>query len=269
MGKETLEERVKERTNTLLEIQSKLIESEKTTVYSNLVIGVSHEMNTPLGNSITLLTFVISKIKKLKEKYDNQTLKASDLETFISSTEEASNKMKFSLEQMVHIINIFKSLDVTSSLNRMSTFNVYQLIKSVITFVKVEHNFKNIEFVIKCDESIEIESYFDALFQVVYSLVENASLHGFNEKIGGFVEVEFIENIGDYKIIVTDNGLGIEDDIRSKIFDYFFSKDHSLGTGLGLNRVYNLVTFLLDGKLNLESHPGKGTKIIVSWHKNL
>ena len=57
--------------------------------------------------------------------------------------------------------------------------------------------------------------------------------------------------------------------IRSKIFDYFFSKDHSLGTGLGLNRVYNLVTFLLDGKLNLESHPGKGTKIIVSWHKNL
>ncbi len=280
MANETLETRVESRTNelentkkyleeTILNLnatQNQLIEIEKNTVFSNLVIGVSHEMNTPLGNSLTLVTYSIAELEKMENKYKTKTLAMSDLNSYITNTSQANKQIKQSLDNIVRIMNIFKSLDAKNSLNKISTFKINDLFKSSITFLS-DKTKADITYKISCDPDFEIESYFDALFQIVFSLIENALVHAFKNRTGGNIDLEFIELEDKYRISISDNGIGIDEITKSKMFDYFFSSDHRIGSGVGLNRVHNIVSAVLKGNVDIESEINKGTKVIITWNK--
>jgi len=100
---------------------------------------------------------------------------------------------------------------------------------------------------------------------VITNLVLNALIHGFEGREQGRILIQAEElDSGHLQLIVEDDGVGMREDVRRRAFDPFFTtKMGSGGTGLGLNIVYNIVTGVLGGHIELSSAPGQGSRFVI------
>jgi predicted ATPase/signal transduction histidine kinase/tRNA A-37 threonylcarbamoyl transferase component Bud32 len=267
----TLEQKVADRTRELSNAlenlqttQGQLIESEKMASLGSLVAGVAHEINTPVGNSITAASLLVSRTTSFTTDFEGGNLKKSALKTYLDTMAEGTKLIFTNLERAGELIKSFKQVAVDrSSLDRRK-FPVVDYVREVLISLKPQLKTTQHTVSVKGDEEIILDSYPGALSQVITNLVVNSLHHGYNGNEAGKLEFEIGKNGDRLILLYKDDGCGISPENLDKIFEPFFTTARDRGgSGLGLHIVYNLVTQTLQGKITCKSTVGEGTKFVL------
>ncbi|MGB3366542.1 MAG: ATP-binding protein [Acidaminobacteraceae bacterium] len=261
----TLEEQI----GLLKQTQNQLIESEKMASLGSMVASRAHELNTPLGICVTL----ISNLKldttihqnNFKENKLTRKLVREYIEDVYTTTEIFDNN----LNNMLDLVNRFKMLSSDRDYNNEQYINLNSYIDIQMKSLTPELKKSKHTYSISCDENLKIYIDPSVLSQVIRNLTMNSIIHGFENMESGKININIIEQSKHMIIVYSDNGEGIPTSIRDRVFDPFFTtKRNQGGTGLGLSIVHSSVTKTLGGELILDSEPGKGVKYTIKLPKN-
>ena len=251
---------------TLRQAQSELVESEKLASLGRLVAGVAHELNTPLGNALTVVSSLDDRYKELETSLAaNAPLRRSTLVDLVRDTRRGQDILQRNVQKAADLVRDFKQVAIDQTTDLRRDFELAQVVEDVL--VMVEPSFKHTPFAIDTDlcPGLAMSSYPGSLGQVLTNLLMNALLHGFEGMPSGRVRVQCARvSDTEAELRVSDNGRGMEDSVRRRIFDPFFTtKLGTGGSGLGMHIVHNLVTNVLGGQIEVRSQPGQGTTMLV------
>ena len=282
-----LEAELKARLKEIQETQKHLIQSEKMSALGQMVAGIAHELNTPIGyatNNMLIIRDRFRNISSLLRKaleahdciYSNQLEQAfakmqevahspngtiAELDETIRRTDRLFAGVSSGLEQMV---NLVKSMRNFSRLDEaeMKKADINEGLRSCLLMIGHQFKDKNIELTTEYGDIPMVDCFPAQLNQVFLNLISNA-IHAVEEKTEGKIHVSSSLEEGYVVVRVKDNGKGIPKHIQDKIFDPFFTtKPVGKGTGLGLSICYNIVQ-KHKGQLYFETTEGVGTTFIV------
>lgn len=249
-----------------------LAENEKMAALGTLVAGVSHEINTPLGVSLTGITHLHDQTEKIKKAFKNDLLSIEELEAYLQLQTETSELITHNLQQAATLINNFKQIAIDQSQTDFRKINLRNYISETLTSLKPSFKHSAIETRFDCENDIEITTYPGAISQILNNLVINSVQHAFADNRSGYISIQVMKDeIGQQVILrISDNGSGMDEHTRQHMMEPFFTTARSKGgSGLGMNIVYNLVTHSLKGKIKIESTPDQGTDIFITLPLNI
>ncbi len=267
---ELLEQRVAERTgqltdtiNTLARTQQELIQSEKLAALGNLVAGIAHELNTPVGNSVMAASKLKADIRLLDQQLSNGLTK-KDLQNFISQGATSSDIMERNLLRAAGLISSFKQVAVDQTSLQRREAALADIVQDVMLMLQPTIRKSGHQVQLELPRhTILLNTYPGPLEQVLINLIQNALLHAFDTP-GGMVILSAEQQDSRLLLKVSDNGKGIPAALHSKVFEPFFTTRLGQGgSGLGLSLVHNMVTGILKGQINLDSTLGKGSSFSV------
>jgi signal transduction histidine kinase len=248
------------------ETQRYLIETERLAALGGLVAGVSHEINSPVGISLTVASTLAHRCAAFSDQIASGPVRRSLLADFTESCREAANQLVANLERAGELIQSFKQVAVDRSLADRRSFDLKLVTEQIVASVRPGLPKSRGSLVLEMQSDITLDSYPGAYGQVLTNLIFNAVTHGFANGPGGHVRIK-AHRVGTEQVEVTfsDDGCGIPEDVQRHVFDPFFTTRRAQGsTGLGLYIVHNLVTQQLGGRIALHSAPGKGTTISMT-----
>lgn len=274
-----LEETVAQRTQALKEANSELIqtleklhqfqrqmvENEKMASLGDMVAGVAHEVNTPIGLGVTASTMMLDRLAAIKGDFENKTLKASSLEKFIAESEENLNIIYRNLNRSAELISSFKQVAVDQSSEIARVFTFQQLMEEVLLSLRPRLKPLAHKIHIDCDLTKAVEAKAGPLNQILINLIMNSIIHGFENIEQGNINIHAdLEPNNLLRITYKDDGKGIPEHLRNRIFDPFVTtKRGQGGSGLGMHLVYNLVTQALNGTISLSTEEGEGVEFVI------
>ena len=263
------ENELKKTIKTMEELQNEVVQSEKMASLGQLVAGVAHEINTPIGISLSVASNLSHISGGFKEKLDAGTLKKTDLLDYVQDSVETSQLLLANLQRAAELIQSFKKVAVNQSSEILQSFNLKDYINDIWRSLAPEFRKNKTTFELHGGDDITLNTYASAFSQVIINLTMNAMIHAFGgpEGNGGNILISITPDPEHDMVTLhfADNGAGIPTENLPKIFDPFFTtRRGSGGSGLGLNIVYNIVTQKLGGKLRVESEIGKGTTFILN-----
>ncbi len=251
----------------LKETQQSLVEAEKMASLGSLVAGVAHEINTPIGISVTASSFLDELIQDFEKHVAEKKLSRNYIEHFISQQKDSSQMIQNNLQRASRLISSFKRVAVDQSSKAAYTFNARENLEQVITTLKHQLKFIDHNIHIDCEPTLEIYSYPGELTQIYTNLIQNSLIHGFEEDWQGEkkISIKVYQNESNQLVIdYQDTGKGIPKNILDKIFDPFVTtKRGSGGSGLGTHIIYNLVVQLMKGSIVCESDVGQGARFLI------
>lgn len=248
----------------LQQTQEQLIEQEKLAALGSMVAGVAHELNTPLGNGLMMVSALQEQLLDFNDKM-RSNLQRADLVTFLEDVREASTVIARSVTSAADLVSSFKQVAMDRTTAQRRVFDLHntshEIIATMINQIKIAGH--QIELLIP--GNIEMNSYPGPFGQVVSNFINNALLHGFEGRVQGKMRLSARQLVeGRVQIKFEDNGVGIGQADLKRIFDPFFTtKMGQGGSGLGLSISYNIVTSLLNGTINVESDVKNGTCFIL------
>ncbi|MFE1597960.1 sensor histidine kinase [Methylobacterium sp. ID0610] len=254
----------------LRQTQADLIQAEKLASLGQLVAGVAHEINTPLGIALTTATLVRDEAREFHTLAASGQLSRSRLTSFIDRVQEGSHLLTANLGRAADLVHSFKqvAVDRISDERRRIALHTWldELLRSLGPLLRKGGH----RIMLRAGAESEIDTYPGALAQVITNLVTNAVVHGFAEGTPGSITVTATREEGWVRIEVADDGRGIAAADRERIFDPFFTTARHRGSsGLGMHIVYNLVTGRLQGRIAIESREGEGTRVRVEFPAEL
>ncbi len=275
-----LEQRVKQRTNrleqanqqleqafaALKEMQADLLHSEKMASLGSLVAGIAHELNTPIGNSVTIASTVMDKAEETIKSFDAQTLRRSEFKAFLEETQKGGHVLLRNLERATELVSSFKQVAVDQSSNLARKFDLRHTLEEVV--ITTSPLYRKTPYTIAMDlqSDIQCESYPGAIGQIITNFITNSIAHGFEGRNHGHMILSTrLINPNEIEMVFQDDGKGISEENLKRVFDPFFTtKLGQGGSGLGMHIVYNLVSGVLGGKIDIHSQPEHGTRIVVT-----
>jgi PAS domain S-box-containing protein len=247
----------------LQETQISLIEAEKLAALGRLVAGVAHEINTPVGTSLTVASSLERKTAMIAAEFAQGTLKRSTLNDFLEISREASSQLVANLNHAAGLIQSFKQVATDRNYSDQGIFDLGDLTEQIVMSLRSGLGKQNLTLNVECQPNLTMNSYPGPYGQVLTNLFLNSVAHACPDGKGGAVEIKVkASGKDDVEILFSDDGCGMNLGDRRKAFDPFFTTRRAQGsTGLGLHIVHSIVTNCLGGRLDLDSEPGKGTKI--------
>jgi signal transduction histidine kinase len=245
--------------------QGKLVEAEKMASLGQMVAGVSHELNTPLGNALVVSSTLHEQAQVIARAVEEGRLKRSDLDGFLSVLGEGSQLVVRSIGRAHELVSSFKQVAVDRSGSKRRRFDLGTVVREALEMEAPVLRHARFRVALHVPDGIAMDSYPGAISQIVGNMVNNAAMHAFDEEAEGTLRIEAVR-IGkaegtEVVLSFADDGRGMDEAVRRKVFEPFFTtKMGRGGTGLGLNIVYNLVGQLLAGSISVESRPGEGTR---------
>lgn len=271
----SLEDKVIERTSSLiaalqqLELtQKEIIAKEKMASLGLLVAGVAHEINSPLGIAILGASIVEEASHKLNEKFVSGTLSKEDLTVGFTTILDSIKAMNFNLDRAAKLVHSFKEVAVDRSTDDIREFTVSTWLQELTNSLKPMLNKKSISLALVLPEQqVVITTCTSKLAQVLSNLISNASIHGFPESIDNknkLITIKIRELDDKVHIVVSDNGVGINEENIHVLFDPFFTTNRNEGsTGLGLSIIRNIMTGSLQGSIDVNSRLEQGSEFCV------
>ena len=274
---QNLEYKVEERTlelqkniEDLKALQEKLIQKEKMAIVGELVPGFAHDINTPVGVSITANSFIKETTDRLKSDLEMGTLKKSVVENSLKDIEESAEIIDKNLRTSSEQVQSLKRLSIDQNTDEYRVFDFMNYLEEIVLSLKPLIKSGNHNVDIKGPNRLQIHSYPGIYFQVFSNFISNSVLHGFMGRERGNISIEVVEKEDILEIVYSDNGVGIAPEHLDKIFNpYFTTKKHSGGSGIGLNIVYNLVTDTMGGTIVCDSEVNRGTSFRLVIPKDL
>jgi signal transduction histidine kinase len=249
----------------LQETQNFLIEAEKLAALGRLVAGVAHEINNPVGTSLTVASALERKTAVIAGDLAHGNLKRSALNEFLENSHAASSQLIANLNHAAEMIESFKQVAIDRNYSNQRFFDLGDLTEKVIRSLRPGLKDQRVALHVDCHPRLTMNSYPGPYGQVLTNLFLNSITHAFPEGTEGTVRVEARPS-GDQnvEILFSDTGRGMSRDVRRKAFDPFFTTRRDRGcTGLGLHIVHTIVTGCLGGRVTLDSEPGGGTEIRI------
>lgn len=263
---ESLEETVKERTNKLNETLKEVMSLEKLASLGNLVAGISHEVNTPLGVAISANSFLEEETKEIIDKINNDEVSIDDLRDFFDSVGESTEIITTNLRRAARLVKSFKEISVNQSSEVQTLFNISHYVESILLSLKHEYKNTNHEIITKVDSDLEVYTYPGAISQILTNLILNSLRHGFEDIDHGKIDITINLHGNNLLIMYKDSGKGLTEENKKHIFDPFYTtKRGKGGSGLGMNIVYNIVKNQLNGKIDVESEINKGVQFLIEF----
>jgi len=251
--------------SALLELstaQQNLIDAERLAALGGLVAGVAHEVNNPIGISLTVASSFARRTEMFEaELKSDGALRRSQLEEFVRSSRDASQQLVANLHRAGELISSFKQVAVDRSHAERRQFLLGEATDQIITSLKPVLKRAPIALEVDVPEGLVVDGYPGFYGQILTNLFLNAVNHAFADGRSGTISISArSRGADDIEIIFADNGAGMTPDVQRQAFDPFFTtRRNEGGTGLGLHIVYNLVTQQLGGRMMLESREGQGT----------
>jgi len=241
----------------LKDTQSKLIATEKMASLGTLVAGVAHEVNTPLGVSVTMASTLSSNLASFLVDVKSGVLSRSKLENFERESVQSLELLESSLQHAAQLIHSFKQVAVDQTSSKRREFNLLDTLNEITQTLHHKIKRTNINYSIEGPEDIYLDSFPGPLGQVITNLFNNAMLHGFDGKEEGAIKIRFNLLGDEVRLLFSDDGVGVKEESLKKLFDPFYTtKLGKGGSGLGLNIVHSIITNLMGGDIHVESRIG-------------
>jgi PAS domain S-box-containing protein len=249
----------------LRETQNSLIEAEKLAALGRLVAGVAHEVNNPVGISLTVASSLERKTAMFTAEVERGDLRRSRLNEFLETSRDASSQLVANLNRAAELIQSFKQVAADRNYSDQRTFDLGDLTEQVVMSLRPGLRKHHLTLTVDCQPNLTMNSYPGPYGQVLTNLFLNSVAHAFPDGRPGAVDIQVRESGKDnVEILFSDDGCGMSLDVRRRAFDPFFTTRRDQGgTGLGLHIVYSIVTNRLGCRLELDSEPGKGTRIQI------
>jgi len=246
--------------------QKSLVESEKMASLGGLVAGIAHEINTPVGVSITASSHLWEETTSINNKHINEKMTNRDLSSYLDEAKESASLISSNLARAAKLITSFKQVAVDQSNKEVRTYKIKEYIDEVLQSIRPKFKNKNIIVAVSCDDNLSVHGDPGALSQIITNFVINSLIHGFENITSGNIDINITCKQGMIVFVYTDSGIGIGEEHIGKIFDPFFTtKQGKGGTGLGLHIVYNLVVQSLKGSISFNDGFTQGSQFILEF----
>lgn len=257
-----------EKSLTLLQdTQESLVQAEKMAALGNLVAGISHEINTPIGITLTSASFLNEETTKVATRYLQGELSGDELESYFDTAQQSTELMTINCHRAADLIQSFKRVAVDQTSDNQREFNLKTYLEEILLSLHPVLKNSLIRVELNCPTHLKIWGFPGAISQIITNLIMNSLQHGYDCGQYGIINLT-VSNSANHRIELrySDDGKGIPADIQSKIFDPFFTTQRGKGgSGLGLNLVYNIVHQTLKGTLHVHSIEGEGTTFVISF----
>ena len=242
----------------LNDTQAQLIQSEKLAALGGLVSGVAHEINTPVGISVTAASSLAEDTRQMAEKYKENKVSRAEFKDYLNTANQSAKLILANMERTATMVQSFKQVSVDQSTEQRRIFKLKEYTEDVIRSLYPRFKDKNISIKLEIYEKVELDSYPGAFSQILTNLVLNSIVHGFDGAEQGTITIvaKVVEN--ELMLEYEDDGKGIEKENLAKVFNPFFTTNKQAGTGLGLHIVYNIVSQKLNGSISCSSEKEKG-----------
>jgi len=268
---QSLEEKIAVRTSELSETvrqlqttQKQLVESEKMSALGNLVAGVAHEVNTPLGIAITTHSIMADELKKLEDKLDNKRLSMKDMESFRHTANSAISMQGDNLVRAKNLMENFKKTAADQHKLEIETLDISQYYQQVISTLRSILKPQKVNLEIECQDKIVLATYPGVHAQILTNLISNSVKHGFSNNDDDASHDVNQENkitiiikqlpSGEVEVSYCDNGRGLSKKAEQHVFEPFFTTARKQGgIGLGMSIVFNLINQKLNGSIELKN----------------
>ncbi|WP_375749235.1 sensor histidine kinase [Vibrio sp. HN007] len=232
------------------DLQEHLVESEKNAQLGKLVAGVAHELNTPMGNSMTAMSILSEQLTILESKYSAATLTSDEMKMHLEACIEAIPLIESNLQRSASLVRTFKEVSVENVTGNKREFVVGDYLSEVFGTLSSEIDKYKVSFEINGDQDLAIYTDAGALGRVISQLILNSLSHGFSPESEHHIVLNYQKSGSDLVINFVDDGRGTDEETLTRIFDPFYTTErHSGHIGLGLHIVYNVVCQKLSGSI--------------------
>ncbi|MEG5039457.1 MULTISPECIES: AAA family ATPase [unclassified Microcoleus] len=281
---------VQQTLNELQQTQMQMIQSEKMSALGNLVAGVAHEINNPVGfisgninEAHAGVQDLIDYLRLYQENFPQPTAelieKAEqiDLDYLVEDLPKMLSSMKIGCERIRNISTSLRTFSRADTAHKVEA-NIHEGLNSTLMILrhrlKANDKHPEIKIIKEYGNVPKVKCYLGQLNQVFMNLLANA-IDALEESNQGrtFAEIQANPNqitirtkleMENVKISIADNGKGMSEEVKNRIFDHLFTtKDVGKGTGLGLAIARQIVEEKHGGKLSCISSLGKGTEFVI------
>jgi signal transduction histidine kinase len=258
-------ERAEKALEDLREAQQNLIAAEKLAALGGLVAGVAHEVNNPIGISLTVASSFARRCDDFAKEVGLGPLRRSRLEDFLETGRDAASQLVANLQRAGELVQSFKQVAVDRSHADRRQFDLRESTDHIISSLRPVLRKSQLALTVDMPAGITMDSYPGAYGQVLTNLFLNSVIHAFPNGRTGTITVEARQVRDDIDIFVSDDGIGMSEEVQRRALDPFFTtRRNEGGTGLGLHIIFNLVTQQLGGRLTFESRLGWGTRFRIT-----
>jgi signal transduction histidine kinase len=242
--------------------QDELVESAKLASLGSMVAGVAHELNTPIGNALMAAGKLHEEAKQF-EVEAKTALTRSAFDKHLQTTLTGTSMVMSNIARAAELIRGFKQLATDQASDQRRSFSLADELVNIQN--AISPTLRKVPYVLKIIPStdlITMDSYPGPLTSSIINLINNAIIHGFEGRESGTMTIQTqLVDPKQVEILFTDDGVGMTEEVRKRVFEPFFTtKLGQGGSGLGMHMVYNNVTKLLGGRIELESTPQQGTR---------
>ena len=235
----------------------------------SLVAGVAHEINTPLGVSITAGSHLKILTDELKVQFQNDTISRKTLKHFIDESENCALMVNSNLARAAKLVQKFKQIAVDQNSQSLRSYNLNSYIQSILHTLSPKYQSIVPSINLSCTDDLDIYGDPSVLTQILSNLVSNSIAHGFKGMEAGTIKITVLKMGKSVQLIYRDSGCGINKENIDKIYEPFYTTSRGEGSsGLGLNMIYNLVTQALNGSIVCHSQLNKGTQFTIEFPYN-
>ena len=247
--------------------QRELIESEKMASLGRLVAGFAHEINTPIGVAVGASSHGLAATGKLRPLLAQDEVDETTFLKLLDEVDEANRLVYANLTRAAELVGSFKRTSVDQTRGTARRYNLNQTLQDIVASLHDRIKRTAVTVTLRCDTLIEPYGYPGALGQIMTNLITNSLQHGFaNGTRTGAIQIEAHREQDDVVIDFHDNGKGVTEQDRQRLFEPFFTTARDKGgTGLGLFICHNLATAEMKGSLRCESQPDQGTRFLLRY----
>ena len=246
------------RTLNLLKVaQNRLVEQKKISALGDLVAGMAHELNTPLGNAVMMS----SHIEATLSRYDGSdgAIDGRGAE----SLRQANELVAKALHRLVVLIDNFRKISLDRVSEQRREFDLLKVVHRAVDLHREALSAQGVTVDVR-GERETMTGFPDACEQIVDQLLCNAAVHAFVGRERGQLRIEVVGEGDQVRLRVQDDGVGVANDELGRLFDPFYTTRLGKGSsGLGLHVVYTLVTGLLGGEIRVASENGLIVDVIL------
>ncbi|SON48552.1 ATP-binding protein [Vibrio tapetis] len=254
------EQSVKDLISKFKHTQIQLMKEEKMAALTNMITGVAHELNTPLGVTITSMSLLQDCITKITQAFHEKTMTVAEMKQFLHTANDCLDMMLRNVQRSAELVDRLRSIDQKLTPENNQQIQLHDLLTEITQDLNEQLSNYRIATHIACSTSLRVTLPIFALRNVLEELITNSIMHGFShleERDNNQIQISADVVQNQLVMQIKDNGNGVNTEACSKLFQPFFTTMRSNGgTGLALHMVYNICTQKFAGNIEVAGENG-------------